>query len=283
MSLTIRQTIIANINVSNIFFRPMIGGVEMYVYLEGEFFEQRDVPFAAMIAGADLKVGPSRDAKKTLGVARPVKPFHYDSKDFRQSIHNEFLLPLDRVQVEELEQLRDGQDLMIEVCLRGLGVLNGGRETLEERLNHRVGASDWVDRLRQSGAYESLVVEAPLPIGNNSDEWTRISDAIRSAESHFRGGQYRACIGDCRTALECANDIGSERISSLGWSTLTDRGKREEMNKQQREEFLKKAVFHYTHLAHHGGVGEDWETFSRAEARMILAMTASLISRLHQP
>lgn len=53
-----------------------------------------------------------------------------------------------------------------------------------------------------------------------------------------------------------------------------------DITKDEREAALWGAVRHYTHQAHHSGSEGGVSVYSRAEARLVLTLTASFVARM---
>lgn len=66
-----------------------------------------------------------------------------------------------------------------------------------------VAQSDWLQRLRAAGARDVVLLQVPLPMTEVATETANeMAGHLRRAEAHFGDGDYTACVGACRLAID---------------------------------------------------------------------------------
>ncbi|MEQ9087085.1 MAG: hypothetical protein RIE23_07815 [Pontimonas sp.] len=124
-----------------------------------------------------------------------------------------------------------------------------------------------------------ILLEVPLAIGAHSEIWKAIEDNLRRAEKQFNLGDYHARVASCRTIVQ---DLGALRFNEKDWSaSVLGRPAidRKGMSKEEREFGFWGALRHYTHQAHHGDSKGGEFQYTRAEAKLVLTLTASFVAR----
>ena len=190
-------------------------------------------------------------------------------------------------QIDEIEELRDGRDLVLGLSPGGLAHIGGEVHRLypsNHQLTVTVPQSNWA-RLIQGASYASiLTVELALPDVGLSGDLDQAVRAVRNAQAAYRRGDYEEAVADCREGLAVLTRSGDDRFDMKGWSRSA--GKEERFWRAQR------AVLHVTHAAHHPEdqglthsqadeqdeplVAIEW---GRADAHSVIVMLAALISQ----
>ena len=183
-------------------------------------------------------------------------------------------------QLAALETLRGAGDLSFELLASGAGIDENGDQHIQGDWRIYVSRSDWIEKLRDAGARNVMLLEVPLPLESVSEEWRDLAAELRQAEQQYRNGDYHSCIGSCRTVME---ELGRQRHWDENWANATlvglaDRKSRTEMNSSQREAALCAALRHYTHPAHHCPSEGREPRYTRAEAQYILSLTAVAVA-----
>jgi len=125
----------------------------------------------------------------------------------------------------------------------------------------------WIDLLRATGWGENILIELALP-PQPEPPWDEIWKAIRLArEALDRGGPpgWKACVAECRRALEKWRDL--EQPDTGGTGPVTG------FSRQQRFDVVRQSIHRYTHDAVHS----DADQSTRAEAVMVLSAVAGLL------
>ena len=277
MGLTVAGWQIAEPRVQGMTLRPMVGGFELVFGLRVEIRGSGNAVGRASVAGARITVRPDGGEAQALGFARPERPFDITSASDAVTASHDLHLHLQPSHVAALEALRGTGDLSFEFEATGTGSHGNGEQPLLGDWRHRVSRSDWIAQLRSAGARDVLLLEVPVPLNGGGKGWRSMAEALQRAEEQYRSGDYHGCIGSCRTAME---ELGIRRHGGKGWAgkalaPLVPRSTREEMDKAAREAALHATLRHYTHLAHHGPSQGGAPTFTRAEAQLVLSLTAA--------
>ena len=279
MYVTVDSRIVADVSIQSVTLHSLVGAYELRFGLQISVRNSKDdEQCRALIDGARIRVRSGEQARD-LGFARPdgrleiVTGQHFEKR--APILH----LPIQPGQLTALEELRDTDDLNFELHFTGTGWNRTVEVTVNDSLTCNVPRSDWIKRLKEAKACDILLVEVPLPYTDTSNPWNPAAQELRLAERHFRNGDYRGCISSCRTA---ADELGQQTYGSADWarsipfpSLPADRKK---MSKFERNKAVLWALRHYTHQAHHGPSEGGEADYSRADARHILTLVASLFA-----
>jgi hypothetical protein len=190
------------------------------------------------------------------------------------------VLPLQPGQLAAIEQSRNAGDITFELLVSGVGTDQSGDQPTQYQWRIDIPRSEWLQKLRSADARNILLLEVPLPLADQSKEWTAITNDLQRAEANFRDGDYRGCVSLCRNVLD---EVGHQKFGNKEWARpLLDRlaKNRTEMTATEREGALWAVARHYAHLAHHSPSDGGVLNYSRAEAQLLLRMVASLIAHL---
>lgn len=279
MSLSINSHLIADVRVQGITLRSVLGAYELVFALSISIHRVREVPRHAAIMGARVHLTRPGEQRQEIGFARPEQPMRVVQHDHPYSQTPTLVLPLQPGQLNAIEDFRDAADLDFELTVAGAGQEGDRDGQIGDTWRIHVPRSDWVKKLNDAGALNVLLLEVPLAIGSSSEAWTAIGDSLRRAEKQFSEGDYHACVASCRTIVQ---DLGALRFGGKDWSTpLLKRlaNDRAGMTKEERESAIWGSLRHYTHQAHHGDSEGGELYYTRAEAKLVLALTASFIAQ----
>jgi hypothetical protein len=262
--------------------RPILGGFEFYVMLEVAPFEVKTKARWLEVESARLLAGASPNTAGPLGCARPDRNFRFaqDGSVFSQRL--ELIVPLETSHVAKIEEARGDCDLWLRIRLLGTGGQVDGEvpvSTFDETLDYVVPRSEWIAQLNSSGAANVLLFETVLPIGIGEAETNGVASLIRKAQTHFIHGLYADCVGACRPVLERLG-VTSQPIWTLYKADPKVDPKPDAMLQAARVRLLAAALQHTTHDPHHARPESDPHEFTRAEARLILQMTAAYAAYL---
>ncbi|WP_200371978.1 hypothetical protein [Rhodovibrio salinarum] len=278
--MTINSLIIAETRIQGVTIRPVLGAYELLFGLYLTIHAAREAPMRAEIAGARISVSGAEGRRCELGYARPEQPFYIKQHDFQSSMTPALILPLQPGQVAALETLRGTSDLDFELTVVGTGFDKNGEQQVQDTWRAHVSRSDWIKKLSDARVRNILLLEVPLPIGETSEEWDGIADSLRRAEEQFRLGDYHACVASCRTVVQ---ELGFHRFKNKDWAApLLKRlaADRNSMAKDEREAAMWASLRHYTHQAHHGDSEGGINRYTRADAQLVLTLTASFLTHL---
>lgn len=278
MSLTIDGRVIAEARIQGVTLRGMLGAFELMFGFYLSVKPKTQDPERLSITGARIRVSRQGEAWQELGYATPQWPFEVIAHQHQINMSPGLILSLQYSQINALEDLRDTGDLDFELLVFGKGFDANGEHTVQETLRTHVPKSVWIKQLKDAKARDVLMLEVPMSFVGSTKRDKEIHKNLRHAEECYRNGDYLGCVASCRTAVQ---ELGYRKQKNKNWagnalSALA--GERNSMGKDAREIALFSALRHYTHLAHHSDSEGGVTSYTRAEARLILSMTASVLA-----
>lgn len=215
-----------------------------------------------------------------LGTAILETSWHTRTADYARHEGLSAYLDLSSTQLEALEELRAGGALHFRLDIAALvRSAERGVERGFQQLWHEVNLASWLRVLEDLGSFDALLLCVELP---EIDQHAPLSSAvseIRQAHRDLLAGRYDAAVGRARLVIDLIDrTVGTDQqrtelIKAFG----TNRESRAQMSKRARADFVRLAVRHYTHLAHHiddsGVVG----SFGRHEALFVLTAAAATL------
>ncbi|MCH8863536.1 MAG: hypothetical protein IID51_13670 [Proteobacteria bacterium] len=281
MSISINGLNIADARIQGVSLLPVLGAYELVFGLSVmTYAEKKDFPCRASIVGARVSVKATGGKTLACGFARPNGPFEIRQVSHQSELSHALILPIQPGQLSAIENLRDKGDLDFELSVTGTGIDQYGEQQIHDTWRIPVPRSDWIKKLRDSRARDILLLEVPLPLGTKSKKWVNITGGLQSAEEQFRNGDYRSCVASCRSVVQ---DLGHQKFGKKAWAgPVLDRlaSERNGLTKGEREAALWGVLRHYTHQAHHAGSEGGVNTYSRAEAWLVLTLAASFVARI---
>ncbi len=187
-----------------------------------------------------------------------------------------FRLLLSQNQIEAIEALRNGGDILLSIWLIGNVSHDGNSFTIQERETFLVPQQEWIGALKLMGYCRSFLYELTLPYAENEQE--PATALIKKAQDYLLRGDYDDCVGKCRSLLKEAYPLTDEDEKVRKKALEKYRGNqdaRKSMDVPERMLALREAVINATHLAHHYNSGDG---YSRDQARAILGATISIVS-----
>lgn len=279
MGLTINTRIFADADIQGIWVRPLIGSYDLSIHLKLNVSAADCGVTDVTIHGFRVKVKSTKSGtSQEIGFATSDVPCTIKFRKTASDMNVTFGLTLHPNQLGALETLRSGGDLVFELRVAGEGTFEEHTQTIHDTLEKRVPRSDWVQSLKSANARNILLVEVPIPLGGQSKKWAGIAKSLVKAEDHFRLGHFHECVSACRNIVQ---DLGHKNFNKEDWSkaALDLLGSnRRNMTKNEREASIWGTIRHYTHQAHHSEGEGGEEIYSPAEARLILTLSAALVS-----
>lgn len=277
MGLTVGSRQIADPLVQAVTLRPTVGAFELIFGLRVRILAVGNVVRRVSVAGCRVSVHPDDGETRTLGFARPESPFEVSSTRGGVTESHDLYLYLQPSQLAALEALRGTGDLSFHFTASGTGFDENGEQYVLGDWRHRVPRSDWIRQLRAAGARDVMLLEVPIPLYGTVDQWRSVAESLQHAEDQFRNGDYRGCVGSCRTAME---EFWVYRYRHREWAgkalePLASRSTRVGMDKAAREAAVYAALRHYTNQAHHGPAEGGVAEYTRAEAHFVMTLTAA--------
>jgi hypothetical protein len=212
-----------------------------------------------------------------VGTASPERLIIWrQSRDHSGSYTCSLSLPLHNQQLLALERFRGKGDIAFELSFFGRGdSLVHGSDTSTEHVFGQAKfictQSNWIKQLQRVRASNVELFEVFIPVAQDRTKFGRGAKHLSQARLCFDGGDYDACVGECRRVFE-AIDRAENFFNPL--KDLAGRTEREAMDQDDRLRAVLGATRFATHLAHHAPGPEDLEHFSRDDAETILMMTA---------
>ena len=240
---------------------------------------------------AKVSAGTVQLEPRHIGTALPERSVTY-STHTRSSSHQLVLeLELSPSQLNAIEAIRNGDDLVFTLRVIGKTQLEQIPVAVEDQLRVPVNQKTWIALLRDMGAADFLLFEVPLPSTTAPANMHAAVQMILKARDHFLRGDYEEAVGTCRKALEgLAKGRGEEDAEKAALKLFRSREREDVeaftgMSKQDRHFLIRQAVRHFTHPAHHASSGKNvvvGERMLRSDATLILSTTASIVAHVLQ-
>ena len=216
-----------------------------------------------------------------LGQAAPETSWTTETRDVAHEWPMQYRLPVSLAQMLALEELRQGQELVFHIDMRGNSYASRGIRTFAHTMMLRVTASDWIRVLKEAQVAEVLLVGVQLPVHAGDGRFKSAIDLVRRANDQLTLGHYSSAVAECRLALE----------SLWRTASLTDRAREARkqlvnmngqlgLSKLGRELALGEALRIFCHSAHHVRGDAMPEEFGRLDAALAVGTTAALVSSL---
>lgn len=256
----------------NIYLRQLLGSYELVFHFTGGVHPQMPEPKWLHVHSARIAVQTAR-GKQELGTAYPRMPAEIRQRQHPGHFNIELFLILSSHQLTALEDWRDAGDLTFEISTASVGGRIGVDEEMPEfqAFYGAVEESAWIKQLKSAAFADILLLEVPMPVLGASQRERAIANHLTRAQQHFLEGNYPDCVTECRKAAE-----ELEQGTSPDWSLLQTRQSREDMTKEQRERFVLASLKQYAHPSAHSASQGGWSDYTRADARLALAVLAAL-------
>jgi hypothetical protein len=219
------------------------------------------------------------DFRLSLALSAPVKPVLTSIPSSIQIIqctqypnNNEqlsFEVVLTKEQVNALEEHRQDKDLRFNIGLRALTSADNAQVASYEHEDVIVPREQWLKALSNSGFRQTLLFEVQLP--SKADE---IVGLYSKAQEFIETGHYKDVVMQCRHIIEKIESIREDKtLSSAANKKAHNRQDRQGMTSIERLLSLREQLKNVCQLGAHGD-----ESFTRSQARTVLAMTMALIA-----
>jgi hypothetical protein len=237
---------------------------------------------------AEVNIKDHDNSYHFLGIASPKEAFvtkTFPESDIESDLN--LVLLLYPHQVELIEKIRNSQDFFFklkysaETHARSLedqaNSVNSRTDAEEKTIP--ITQSTWINCLESMGYGKYLLFEVPIPEAIDGRISKNIFNELKSSQQHFFQGHYNVTVSKCRNVLELLEKLLSDNNSiSKSMNQFLESKSRTKMNKEDRFYFIRKAVYHFTHLAHHSEERGNITHFNRIEAQQILSITTSVLS-----
>lgn len=210
-----------------------------------------------------------------LGHAIPETPVPFRIGAYSQPAATFYELLLTHAAIEAVERLRGGEGIQFRLKIQTH--LTKGAETLvtHNEVLCSVPQSDWIAILERMGYRRTLLLELPIPRG---DEGSVPQRHLEAAHSHMLRGQYEDAVASCRKALEGWTTQRAEG-EAVKKARDTKRGASRSLTLYERELLVRDAATNFADLSHHADDVANAENYGREDAAMMVAVTAAILCR----
>lgn len=275
MNITVGSMGVADVNVTAVTLRKLVGAYELQFSLRIYPLRQQNDDLIANVRGAEVKLRIGSN-DRSLGMTRFPVPLEITGRGVAPHDHPVLGLVLLPNQIQAVEELRNGGNLDFRLAPFGEGRDANGPHVFTDEWSSHVPRSQWIDRLKSADALSVLLIEVPMPFGAALRQMKAAVTSLQDAHNQFLMGEYTACIVACRKALESAG----RRLHGKDWQQALDwlGSRRRDMTKTERERAAGAAVHHFMQKAAHSEEAAG-EFYDRSEAKFALSMTAAIVSR----
>ena len=283
MAINVGTRQLAEAQIQSVGLVSLIGAYELVFAIRLNVAADPEAQCSANIVGARVTASSNDAQSGLLGFARPEQPFDVVCRPDAHPASHTLHLHLHPGQLAALEALRGAGDVLFDLLIQGSG-RDAGAEVrpFQDQWRYRVPRSDWIDKLREAGARDILLLEVPLALIDADAGLASLREPLQEAESHLRNGDYNASIGSCRIVME---EVGGHVHGPEGWHAKAldrFRSDRKTMTKPEREDGIWAALTHYAHLAHHGPAEGGSQNSTRSEAQFLLSLVGACVARAEQ-
>lgn len=285
MGMTYNATsVVSNLSVQS------VSGVPGASFYRFSFLCKAEIPahekLVARVHGfrCAVKVKATAPQELLLGEAFTENAVVLETKRVTQNTSLVFCLDLDALQVEKIEELRNGGDLRFRLSVSAVvqPVTTGGEAltAFDGDVSLQVNQRTWLDTLKSAQYGTFLLFEIPIPAEARDSELSQAVSNLGRAREHYLMGRYDEAVAGCRRTLESlAAGLGDEAdIKRVRDSYFESRALREDMPVSSRVLFLREAVRHLAHPAAHGDVSGAQAHYNRHEAMLVLGLTATTLT-----
>jgi hypothetical protein len=232
------------------------------------------VPLAALLT---MRAG-GRQSSLGWCRARPDSLLSPCKVDHRGEL--QFLVPLTYDQIDKLEELRSGAEVMLELTISVQVLITGDSTSFETTTvwlpAMKIADTEWTTALTSAGFDEHVWVDVQMPKGPGPGG---AAERLRDALASRTRGRSDEAVAKCRLALDAVEQGGFAGRAPLDvhqWIMTNAR----KLTKRERVATLRAALSLLLSPAHHVEVPS--EEFSRKDAAAAVALVAAVISLVEQ-
>lgn len=302
MAICLGMRVVADVRYRGISGVRVAGGFVLRLSIDFDVknWTEQDGPaptFRAVDAPVTLAVG----AGILLGHAHPETTLPFRVSSFSSSSGLLYSLSLTHHAMEQVEAARAGGSVLLKLRIRGelsrlvlraappgqagksqqsdsalAQRIDSESERVDDEVACRISQSDWLAALEGCGYGSTLLFEIPVP-AVLSDGGTRALKFLASARQALVEGRYDATVAHCRDVLDSLTKE-LKQTDDLSRAKSAHGATRLALTAPERELRIRAAILDYAHLAHHPAETELGHEFDRTAAKMMLGVTASLVS-----
>ncbi len=278
MSITYQSRIIVDFHSEGVTGKPALGFFRLIFSFRYEVIPHQEKQYSFYHVKAEVKAGVTTQKTQLLGIAEPESPLYIKTTHNPLSSTISFFLDLDKSRVNAIEKMRNGGDLYFKLRIYGQADGEQGPWPAQDELLISVNQKAWRVALKQMDFEDFLLFEIPLPIDEIQGELKESISLLEKAKEFFLSGFYDDTVATCRKVLESFSKARKEDKKKASAVSAFREKRQKGMTKEQRGLFLKEALRHYTHLAHHPMENGISICYTRDEAGMVLGCTAAIVS-----
>jgi hypothetical protein len=235
--------------------------------------EPKDTPITVTkISGALRAQGVGSQSNPTLlgrlvqqGTNYPITTYEHVGK---HQISLE--IELDAKRIDAIEQIRLGENLTFFIDLYATANRGEFSQPLYQQPHQlTISQSDWIKVLESIGYRKTILIEIPVPTGEENPALTEATSHLANAQKQMLLGHYREAVSACRDVLESLN-----RSIDEGKPAQASKKKRD-----KRERFLaiQTSLHDLTHAAKHVDEITSLIEWNLADARASISLAATLL------
>ncbi len=271
MDINIHGLSVMTFSFSRPYIYRLLDGFELHLPFNAKVDKTLAKDTIIRIFGANIGIRSLESPQRELGYARLEVPmlFDGDSAEFFPTLP----IRLSETTVAAIDDLRREGDFELLIKLKGDAKTDRGGSTLNTDWTLHIARSDWLEMLSAAGVHSTILIEIRLPSSNADSPFHAASIQMKRAQQAFNSGFYGECVAACRHVYEEIENALSDQ-----WRAAFKLQQQDSklMTKQDREKLIAASAAHYTHLAHHSSA-QGGDAHARADAKMIMAITASLL------
>jgi hypothetical protein len=271
MDLTVSSKNIIGLDAISVQLAPTLGAFELVVIFKATIHGMTDNLYRWVnLYSARLSLRDKGGSVYEVGLLEPDAPVVLRQRDNAQPRNFSFKLALQPHQVGELEKARDGGDINFVLRFQASSCTSESTENQDEHYSDvqlPVPQSAWITQYNASKAGAVLLFEVRLPSGAlRHPAEHHLFEAQRKLDS----GDWRGSVSECR---QFAEELGGTKMNAA-FDKLANA--RKTMTKDERADAVIAAIQNYGHAATHSESRNGELEYSRADAKLMISLAASL-------
>jgi hypothetical protein len=271
MRLRLRQTDLAEVRLRDLRATRDAGHGRLHLNLEVFVREWKEAPATLFSFGGYLAVLGGTAGQLRIGsLVESSPPILLRTESHSQAQSFSLDVPIDRSILHAIEDHRSGGDLRLKLWMTLVALQDGQLVSITDGEEWPLSKGVWVELLNVLGYSQTIILEIALSTSN--PRMQRAAQSLTLAQNALHNGDYRDAVGRCREVLEAiAHAVGGDENS-----VSFDNSRKH--SKDQRLLLIRRAVRSLPHAAKHLLPEEKEIQWQRADAQMLITMTASVLN-----
>jgi hypothetical protein len=203
----------------------------------------------------------------------PLLPYN-----FAQERQMTLELELDRARLEALENIRNGKELTFNLNIYTTLLDSTGQpRQVSVSAGHTQNQSGWIAILEQMGYGKTMLIEVPVPDGQQFAELAAAVALLARAQESMARGEYREAVGLCRDVMDRINSALKDNDDLSEFANLREK------TKADRVRLLRRALRVFTHPARHADDASSVFEWTRIDASSAISIVSALLNELAAP